>query len=217
MFPAILSRARCCLQVSAGLLFWPKSSNIGSPFNLALLYSPVLLHLQLLDYMSKLPTSNIALTPCSSRSLPPSAIQQLEALGRSATFTTPKLPQSDGVDPEMLLLPLEYPLAHSSSVTFSLGHRVMNLRSHGPVPFGLTGTVVAVHESAADVLFDKWFLAGGNLHGTCTDFRAFHVPLWTLLNLSQQHYVVSPRDAASTKTKKKKGKKASSNPFDALM
>lgn len=62
-----------------------------------------------------------------------------------------------------------FPASHiwpaAQKTPLQLGHRVVNVRSNGPVPFGLSGTVVGIFKEEAEVLFDECFLAASNLQG----------------------------------------------------
>lgn len=62
-----------------------------------------------------------------------------------------------------------------------LGDRVVNLTGLG-VPFGLRGTVVALHTQTAcvEVLFDQEFIGGTSLQGTCSPYRGKFLP-WSAL------------------------------------
>ena len=54
---------------------------------------------------------------------------------------------------------------HLQGRQIAVGHRVVNVRAAGAVPFGLSGVVVSVLKSQAEVLFDQSFLGGSNLAG----------------------------------------------------
>jgi hypothetical protein len=56
------------------------------------------------------------------------------------------------------------PWSPSESVAPELGDRVLSLRSDEGVPFALTGTIVAVHGSVAEVVFDAEFMSGNSLN-----------------------------------------------------
>ncbi|CAM9600665.1 unnamed protein product, partial [Sphacelaria rigidula] len=46
------------------------------------------------------------------------------------------------------------------------------MRAKG-VPFGMWGTVIAIHSHSAcvEVVFDEEFIGGGTLHGMCSNYR----------------------------------------------
>ncbi len=66
-----------------------------------------------------------------------------------------------------------------------LGDRVVNLLGLG-VPFGLKGTVVALHRHSAcvEVLFDEEFIGGTSLQGTCSPYRGKLLPWSALLKIT---------------------------------
>lgn len=107
----------------------------------------------------------------------------------------------------------------SQKQNIALGHRVVNMRGNGPVPFGLIGTVTGMHKDDAEILFDEAFLGGSTLGGRfdccvisicysvvfmlsishrCKDFRGLKVPKWTLLNLSLPAFAVTRSSALSS-------------------
>jgi hypothetical protein len=54
-----------------------------------------------------------------------------------------------------------------------LGDRVVNLCANG-IPFGVRGTVVGIHDPSSgcvEVVMDEEFVGGGNLQGSCSNFR----------------------------------------------
>mmetsp|Transcript_20065 Transcript_20065/g.28834 ORF Transcript_20065/g.28834 Transcript_20065/m.28834 type:complete len:1503 (+) Transcript_20065:75-4583(+) len=67
-----------------------------------------------------------------------------------------------------------------------LGDRVINLVSSG-VPFGLKGTVIAIHSSSSyvEVLFDEEFAGGKSLQGSCSPFRGGLVAWTSVLKVSR--------------------------------
>ncbi len=66
-----------------------------------------------------------------------------------------------------------------------LGDRVVNLVGLG-VPFGLRGTVVALHKHSAcvEVLFDEEFIGGTSLQGTCSPYRGKLLPWSAVLKVT---------------------------------
>ena len=66
-----------------------------------------------------------------------------------------------------------------------LGDRVVNMNSLG-VPFGLKGTVVAIHTATCytEVIFDEEFVGGRSLNGNCSQFRGRLCPWSGLLRTS---------------------------------
>ena len=67
-----------------------------------------------------------------------------------------------------------------------LGDRVVNLVASA-VPFGLKGTVIAIHASSAyvEVLFDEEFAGGKSLQGLCSAFRGALVSWSSVLKVSR--------------------------------
>ena len=65
-----------------------------------------------------------------------------------------------------------------------LGDRILNLAADG-IPFGLRGTVVAIHEASTtmgsvEVVMDEEFMGGNTLQGLCSKFRG-KLCLWSRL------------------------------------
>ena len=91
-----------------------------------------------------------------------------------------------------------------------LGDRVVNLNSTG-VPFGLRGTVVAIHNSTAyvEVIFDEEFTGGRGLEGNCSPFRGRLCPWAGLLKVSAE----SDKDKGIQKKDNSESKK--NNKFNA--
>mmetsp|Transcript_39060 Transcript_39060/g.87348 ORF Transcript_39060/g.87348 Transcript_39060/m.87348 type:complete len:1924 (+) Transcript_39060:98-5869(+) len=90
-----------------------------------------------------------------------------------------------------------------------LGDRCLNAHDSG-VPFGLRGTVVAIHfhSSAVEVVFDEQFVGGSSLQGSCDKFRGRLVPWRHLLKLppavpSAQTKQAVPEGAAAAKAEGK--------------
>ncbi|KAL7557528.1 hypothetical protein ACA910_019310 [Epithemia clementina (nom. ined.)] len=76
----------------------------------------------------------------------------------------------------------------------NLGDRIINLAADG-IPFGLRGTVVAIHEASSttgsvEVVMDEEFMGGSTLQGLCSKFRG-KLCLWSRL------LKVAPDDAKS--------------------
>ncbi|KAL6075040.1 exonuclease II Exo2 [Balamuthia mandrillaris] len=68
----------------------------------------------------------------------------------------------------------------------ALGDRVMSLRSTGPVPFGLNGTVVGIVLNMLEIVFDEQFLGGTDLNHRCSELRGqAHVSPMGVVNLSR--------------------------------
>ena len=78
-------------------------------------------------------------------------------------------------------------------VDWALGARVVNLRSSF-VPFGLRGTIIALHPTTGtvEVLFDTTFIGGNTLHGVCDNGRG-RVVKWTDLVAVDATSVKAPR------------------------
>jgi 5'-3' exoribonuclease 1 len=100
-------------------------------------------------------------------------------------------------------------LTYSKGISARLGMRVANLCSTG-VPFGLRGTVVAVHTHTrhVEVLFDAEFTGGRALGGKCSAFRGRLCAWAGLLVLSDLNTASKPSNNnknASTSAKTMKG------------
>ena len=79
---------------------------------------------------------------------------------------------------------------------FSLGDRVAAVGDGGSPPFGARGYVVAVHGEACEVLFDREFVGGTDLHGVLPDKRGVLLPGAELVNLSHPPAMPLLGDAA---------------------
>lgn len=77
-----------------------------------------------------------------------------------------------------------------------LGDRVLSLRSDTGAPFGIRGTIVAIHGKYVEVVFDQEFMSGNNLSSKCSDLRGQTLPLNAILNLSKPKVL----NLASTQT-----------------
>ena len=90
-------------------------------------------------------------------------------------------------------------------VEWNLGDRVVNIRSSF-VPFGLRGTIVALHPTTGtvEVIFDTSFIGGNTLHGLCANGRG-RVVKWTDLlavdasNVKAPQALLKKRSALNTK------------------
>ena len=99
--------------------------------------------------------------------------------------------EMESVAPAMLLPPIEPGglMAAFSGGSFALGDRVVSAGSAGIPPFGTRGTVVGVHDSFLEVLFDVSFEGGSNLGGRCHGNHGAVVAPKSLVNLSRPHAV----------------------------
>ncbi|GJD08348.1 5'-3' exoribonuclease 1 [Galdieria sulphuraria] len=64
-----------------------------------------------------------------------------------------------------------------------LKDRVVNISATGPVPFGFHGTVVGIHGTELEVVFDEPFPAGTDLHHRCPAYRGKTLSRNTVLKL----------------------------------
>ncbi|GJQ09891.1 hypothetical protein GpartN1_g1682.t1 [Galdieria partita] len=64
-----------------------------------------------------------------------------------------------------------------------LRDRVVNISATGPVPFGFQGTVVGIHGTELEVVFDEPFPAGTDLHHRCPAYRGKMLSRNTVLKL----------------------------------
>jgi len=87
----------------------------------------------------------------------------------------------------------------SSHIPPNIGDRVINIGSP-TVPFGLKGTLVAIHPSTGnvEVVFDGFFADGTTLHGMCSRGRGSFMPWAYLLNLSKKSPIGAPATEAPT-------------------
>lgn len=108
----------------------------------------------------------MALVPCDSQSLPAESIAAIErqAIAHVEIANKKKTRKVVSAQPAELInpsFPIEFGHVHSSK--FELGDRVVHAGNTGPVPFGMRGTVITLHQDMAEVLFDEEFLSGTNL------------------------------------------------------
>eukprot|EP00045_Choanoeca_perplexa_P011245 m.118141 g.118141 ORF g.118141 m.118141 type:complete len:1458 (-) comp15562_c0_seq1:189-4562(-) len=174
-----------------------------------------------LSWISSQPVAALPLSPVTSTSLSKEAIAKMELRTKQALQYQEETIEIESIEPSAVLPARTIPDKNANSTRLSLGHRVVNVRANGAVPFGLSGTVVSLDGDRAEVLFDEAFLAGSNLAGRASDYRGAAVPIWSLLNLTAQEGIVATNQTNSAKKgkkkKKSKAKPASSNPFEALM
>lgn len=74
---------------------------------------------------------------------------------------------------------------------FALGDRVVSTIDSGNVPIAAKGTVVGVGRGSVDVVFDESFMSGNSLGERCSPYRGMSVPLYTVLNLTQQQLITA--------------------------
>jgi hypothetical protein len=112
------------------------------------------------------------------------------------------------------------PSSHNSSQP-KLGDRIVNLNSPG-VPFGLRGTVVAIHKATGyvEVIFDSEFTGGRSLQGSCSQFRGKLCDWNDILRVSDpanaKHYEKMRPQAQEMKKSDNKKFKANKN-SDSLL
>eukprot|EP00871_Galdieria_phlegrea_P005290 jgi/Galph1/5762/GphlegSOOS_G4322.1 len=73
----------------------------------------------------------------------------------------------------------------------TLTDRVVNISASGPVPFGLQGTVVGIHGTELEVVFDETFPGGTDLHHRCPAYRGKTLHRNTVLKLNNQQMISS--------------------------
>jgi len=90
----------------------------------------------------------------------------------------------------------------TANVNPKLGDRVANM-TNVVVPFGLRGTIVAIHPSTGyvEVLFDSFFVGGTTLYGSCASGRGLLLAYSQLLNLSNRS-PIKPRAVYDVKENK---------------
>jgi 5'-3' exoribonuclease 1 len=182
---------------------------------------------EMLQWLRNCETSKFPLLPCASDALRATVVQSLEVEAqRLVAYDREPIVLAEVAACE-LLQPLRLAMASPAKHAWALGDRVINIRGSGAAPVGLKGTLISLHKSTAEVLFDRAFLAGAAVDGKCTDTRILSVPLWGLLSLSHKRFCVPKTVAqkalgrAAPKKKKKQSKAIStgqtSNPFALLM
>lgn len=146
------------------------------------------------------------LVPVSSRTLPATTAQALEREGQQIEILKESSPYTEV---EMQHVPPYHIYKRDPEVSWSpserdkpeLGDRVVSLRSDTGVPFGLRGTIVALHndETFAEIVFDREFITGEPLHGRCSDRRGKTLALSTFLNISKPR-VLAPKGQSAAGT-----------------
>jgi len=112
---------------------------------------------------------------------------------------------------------------------WNIGDRVIYRCSSGPVPLGLSGTILSLQETSAEVMFDREFLGGSTLTDRIGQARGAVLSLNSLLNLTERLSGTPPprtgspateakKRAQKRKPKASKAKKiTTANPFDLLL
>eukprot|EP00638_Chattonella_subsalsa_P000131 CAMPEP_0117762764 /NCGR_PEP_ID=MMETSP0947-20121206/18164_1 /TAXON_ID=44440 /ORGANISM="Chattonella subsalsa, Strain CCMP2191" /LENGTH=1652 /DNA_ID=CAMNT_0005584197 /DNA_START=55 /DNA_END=5013 /DNA_ORIENTATION=- len=151
---------------------------------------------ELQDWLKHLPTASLPRTPLSTIALSAEAVK---AIQRAADVRTAeaanKEPQGkvmrgvfpDAFEVEGSLVAAEVLSERAPKSQPELGVRVCSLTSPG-VPFGLWGTVVAIHPHSAciEVLFDEEFMGGTSLSGLCANHRGKLLP-WSSVVVVSSH------------------------------
>ena len=141
-------------------------------------------------WLSSLPSAKRKLVKSSSTVASEDAIRIFQASLPKET-SQPVTVEMESVAPAMLLPPIEPGglMAAFSGGSFSLGVRVVCAGSTGIPPFGTRGTVIGVHDSFLEVLFDVPFDGGHTLGGRCYGNHGAVVATLSLVNLSRPHAV----------------------------
>lgn len=132
--------------------------------------------------------SKRVLTPVTSQLLPPLAVEVIETASAKFDALLQDAPPSlidltDVAPTELYKKDPEVAWSPSKELP-QLGDRVMSLRSDQGVLFGLRGTVIGVHEDTfIDVVFDRRFMGGDTLSGSCSDGLGKSIPAASLLVL----------------------------------
>eukprot|EP00005_Dracoamoeba_jomungandri_P010120 CAMPEP_0174266432 /NCGR_PEP_ID=MMETSP0439-20130205/30202_1 /TAXON_ID=0 /ORGANISM="Stereomyxa ramosa, Strain Chinc5" /LENGTH=1547 /DNA_ID=CAMNT_0015353391 /DNA_START=52 /DNA_END=4695 /DNA_ORIENTATION=- len=146
------------------------------------------------QWLRSLESNNLPRVPVGSKTVSSAAMKAIEKQSNryAASQAKQKVQKVKlEVSPKTLLNPISEDTQVENDTTFGnsiprLGERVLNLRDCGPIPFGLTGTVVSNIDDKLEVLFDKEFIGGNNLNGRCSELRGLtHISPVTLLNLSK--------------------------------
>jgi 5'-3' exoribonuclease 1 len=135
------------------------------------------------EWLNSIETAKMPRTPTSTTAMPLTAIA---AVQRAAEVRLATLQQAEALQESVLKLPTEalyregsrsatdiLAIPGANNVAPQLGDRVVNLCANG-VPFGVRGTVVAVHRAlhgCVEVVMDEEFIGGSNLQGSCKNFR----------------------------------------------
>jgi 5'-3' exoribonuclease 1 len=144
----------------------------------------------ILQWLETLPSARITRVPLTTTALSWDAVQAVERAAdvrqrllyermttKEAILPFRELVRFNSIDHthaardsshDELMNPKEQPL---------LGDRVVNLCARG-VPFGMWGTVIALHRHSGcvEVVFDEEFIGGGALQGMCSNYRGALVP-----------------------------------------
>ena len=156
----------------------------------------------MLLWLGQLETESMSLVPLTSQSLSNDAIAAVQQAQDS-------LPGNDDASSESILcVPAQLSanvargnhqirqIANNKSTIPTLGARVLSVTALG-VPFGLKGSVVALHphSGCVEVVFDSAFVSGTTLNDRCAKNRGKLIAYASLLLLSPGASVISKKSA----------------------
>lgn len=152
-------------------------------------------------WLEQLETHKMPLVPVTTTAMPKEAIAAIEHAATARHDLVVKNPVQlsvPGMHPENVFRPNPAANHDISSISNSstrkgatkprLGDRVVNLTARS-VPFGIRGTVIAIHADSGcvEVVFDVEFVGGSSLNGMCSNYRGKLIP-WASL------YTIKPND-----------------------
>lgn len=141
-------------------------------------------------WLKKQPFFNMPRSPLSSKAMSSIAVAEIEKYLSNVQSNGGQIVLMNNVPVGNVFNPLNYS-RHDVALTFNdnqiptLGDRVVNLVAPA-VPFGLKGTIIAIHPSSkyVEVLFDEEFTGGKSLQGFCSNFRGALVAWSSIIKIS---------------------------------
>jgi hypothetical protein len=128
--------------------------------------------------------------PAGSHFLSKADCRKIEEYVESRNKSGDKINETMCVNPNYVYqesYPWIPPFLADEPIGFRIGDRVVNIKStdHHFVPFGLKGTVTAIHESFLEIMFDREYYGGSTCNGRFSGKRGAHVNALGLINLTQ--------------------------------
>ena len=181
-------------RYAASELLLPRTAHQGHVTASALQTAAAAAAASLTDWMKAQPFFGMPRTPLTTISLSKDAMKAIERASDvrtsylaacGPTLTVIKKVPVENLYRGNITTPSDAPASYNGPEAPRLGDRVVNLHATG-VPFGLKGTVVAIHSNTGyvEAIFDEEFVGGRGLQGQCSQFRGRLCAWSTLLRVS---------------------------------
>ena len=168
-------------RYAASELLLPRTAHQGHVTASALHTASAAAAASLTDWMKAQPFFSMPRTPLTTISLSKEAMKAIERASDvrtsylaacGPTLTVVKKVPVENLYRGNITTPSDAPVSYNGPEAPRLGDRVVNLHATG-VPFGLKGTVVAIHSNTGyvEAIFDEEFVGGRGLQGQCSQFR----------------------------------------------